>query len=413
MALLLFSSVFFSYFSSIGLLSQLAILLSIDIVISTLSSFLGGLLYGLQKFRRMAIIGVLSNILRVGSVIALLYLGYGVPGVIAGWIIGDLTGMTFYFLSARKAVKAFTDEDNGVAMSSLFKYSLPLYGTSILGYLSTYIDRFLLLGLIGLSELAVYSAAVTASSFLAMISYPISYVLFPFFSELYGKSNNETLQMASLKATRYTSLVFVPISIGLATVSYPATVIFAGATYAKAAVPLAVFCLTMAFTQVGVAVSPTLLSLGRTRVLFNVQVLGIVTNTVIVVMLAPLIGINGVALGRAGLLVASLGYSVYFLRRSYGFYIDKEAFTKVLISSLIMGLVVVTMESFFSCNVLLLPIYVLVGAATYFIILRHLKLLDKTDFDFFTNFLPTNFHPIVSRIASLFSEKPDQSSDRR
>lgn len=402
---LLFYPVLFLYLPHIGLLPQLAILLSIDILISTSSGFLGSLLYGLQKFKEMTVIGTVSNVLRVSSIVVLLYLGHGVPGVVAGWIIGDLIGMTLYFFSTRKVVKAFTGEDEGVTTSKLFKYSMPLYGTSILDYLSTYIDRFLLLGLLGLSQLAIYSVAVTVSSFLVMISYPVSYVLFPVFSELYGKNDNKSLQIASLKATRYVSLIFVPMAVGLATVSYPVINIFTGAGYADATFPLAILCLTMSFTQVGVAIPPLLLALERTRIFLNEKILGIAVNTIMVLMLTPLIGIKGAALGRAGLFIVGLGYPVYVLIRSHSFYVDKEAFTKAWIGSLMMAIIVLIAQSYLFFDSKFILLYVLLGFVVYITTIRWLKLISYEDLLFIKRLLPKRFEEATGLFTRIFGIK--------
>lgn len=408
LALLLISSTFFYHLNSFGLMPQLMVLLSANIIVLSASGFLNAFLYGLQKFKEIALIGLLSNIVRVGSAIIMLLFSYGVAGVLAGWLMGDLVGMVLYLLSAHKVASSFIGDDKDVATSKLFKYSTPLFGTSILDYLSTYIDRFLLLGLIGFSGLAIYSVAVTMSSFLEMVSYSVSYILFPVFSEFYGKNNDEGLRIASLKATRYTSLIFVPLALGLAVVSYPVTIIFAGTSYAEATLPLAILCLTMAFTQVGVAITPMLLSLERTRTLFNAQALGMVVNTIIVLMLTPIMGIKGAALGRAGLLVAGLGYAAYVLARFHGFYVDKEVFTKAWISSLTMAIIAFITQICFSFDIRLTPAYVLLGFITYIAALKWLKAINYEDSLFFKSLLPRRFRKTSGLFTRLFGIKnPD------
>jgi len=405
LALLLISSIFSYYLNSFGLMPQLMVLLSANVIILSASGFLNAFLYGLQKFKEIAIIGLLSNIVKVFSVIIMLLLSYGVAGVLAGWIMGDLVGMVLYLLSAHKVASPLIGDDKDVATSKLFEYSTPLYGTSILNYLSTYIDRFLLLGSIGLSGLAVYSVAVTASSFLVMVSYPMSYVLFPFFSELRGKNSDEGLRIASLKATRYTSLVFIPLALGIAVVSYPAIIIFAGLGYVDAALPLAIFCVTMAFTQIGVAITPTLLALGKTRSLLNAQMLGIASNIAIVLTLAPSFGINGVALGRVGLMFAPLGYTVYVLLKSYGFHVDKYAFTKAWAGSLSMALAVLITQLYFRFDVRLTPLYILLGLAIYLAMVRWMKLIDHEDALFLDSILPRRLGGLSSLFTRLFDVK--------
>jgi len=405
LVLLIIYSVFSYYFSSFGLISPLIVLLSTDILILSVSGFLNGFFYGLQKFKEIAIIAILSNIVRVISVIIMLFLNYSIVGVLTGWIMGDFWGVVLYLFSAHRDVSPLVGEDEARATLELIKYSTPLYGTSILGYLSSYIDRFLLLSLMGLSELAVYSVAVTASSFLGMVTYPISYVLFPFFSELRGKNSDEGMRIASLKVTRYLSLIFIPMALGIAVVSYPAITIFAGVGYVNAALPLAIFCVTMAFTQIGVATTPTLLALGKTKALLNGQILGVVSNIFIVLMLAPFLGINGAALGRMGLMFTSLGYTVYVLVKSYGFYVDKEAFAKAWVSSLTMAMIVFVTQSYLSFDARLTLLYVLLGFITYIAMLKWLKVVNYEDYLFFKSLFPRRFRKALDLFIKLFGIK--------
>ena len=408
LALLLISSTFSYPLNSFGLTPQFVVLLSVNIIILSASGFLNAFLYGLQKFKEIAIIGILSNIIKVGSVITMLLFGYGVAGVITGWITGDLVGMILYLLSARKVVSPFIGDDKAVGTSKLFEYSMPLYGTSILNYMSTYIDRLLLLGMIGLSGLAVYSVAVTVSSFLAMVSYPISYVLFPFFSELRGKNSDESLRVASLNATRFLSLIFVPMALGIAVVSYPAIMIFAGVGYVDAVLPLAIFCVTMAFTQIGVAVTPTLLALGKTRALLNAKILGVTSNIVVVLILAPFLGINGAALGRVGMIFASFSYTFYVFVKSYGFNVDRQAFLKSWAGSIFMALTVLTVQLYFSFDVRLTPVYISLGLVIYFVVIRWMKLIDREDALFFNSILPLKLKRLSNLFTRLFGlEKTD------
>lgn len=380
----------------------LMLLLALDVFISLVSAFQEGFLYGLQKFKEMSIIAIANNTVKCGGAVLLLYFNYGVVAVLLGWIIGDILKIVLSVTVIKMLFRNIKDTANTVPLfSRLLRYSMPLYGKNILDYLSTYVDRLLLLAFIGFSQLAVYNVAITASSILLIISHPITQVLFPKFSELVGKNGERVLKEASIKATRYTSLIYVPAAIGLAAVAYPAMILFAGPQYSDGAVPLAILCLITSLTQVGVAVTPTLLTIEKTRIALEASILSILTNILVSSTLMPFFGIIGATLGRTSLIIVNFSYIIYSLKKAYGFYLDKDAFIKAWVSSMIMAMVVVTVEIFSSLQIILLPIYISIGTLTYLISLRCLHGINKEDIILLRNFFPKKFNILLDFVARL------------
>jgi hypothetical protein len=110
-----------------------------------------------------------------------------------------------------------------------------------------------------------------------------------------------------------------------------------------------------------------------------------------------ILGLNGLAAMRGVSLLASLLLTMFFLQKIVNIEIDKQATFKALISSTIMAIVVLIAQQI-SYNIILFPIYVLVGAATYFGCIRLLKVLNKSDIQLLEQIIGKRKTAILARI---------------
>jgi len=372
--------------------------LALDVFALLLSSFFTGTLFGLQKFREVSFVGIVLSCLRYSISLYLLVQGYGLMGLVIGWVIGDFVGLglSFFFASTsfktRAAQQPFTE---------LVKYSLPLYGSGILTYFTAYIDRFIVLFFAGFTTLGIYSVAVMAASVVGLVSRSMSNSLFPQLSELYGRHGRDALKVASIRASRYVFLIFMPLAVGLAATSYPTITLFAGVRYESGWLPLAMISIAMALTCAGVVVSNLLLSLGLTRTFFEANILGVAVGTICCALLVTPFGSAGAALGRVALMVISFAYAAYTLRKVFGLYFDSDAFKRSLVASAVMAIAVGLMQ-FVWLDRRMLPLYVFVGGFVYISMLRFLKAVDNQDIKLLHQFLPKYFGGIIDTIARIF-----------
>jgi len=374
-------------------------LLALDVFALLLSSFFTGTLFGLQKFREIAFAGIMLSCLRYGSSLYLLIQGYGLMGLVIGWVIGDFVGLglLFFFTSTSFEIRAAPHP-----FMKLVGYSAPLYMTGILSYFSAYVDKFIILFLAGFTTLGIYSVAVMAASVIGFVSSSIGNSLFPQLSELYGRHGRDALKVASIKASRYIFLIFVPLAVGLAATSYPTIMLFVGASYESGWLPLTMISMAMALTCAGVVVNNLLLSLGFTRTFFEANMLGVVVGAVCCALLVAPFGSSGAALGRVALMTTSFGYLAYTLRRVFGLHFDPDAFKKSLVGSTVMAIAVGLLQ-FVWLDGRLLPLYVFVGGLFYVLMLRFLNALNNEDVKLLHEFMPKYFGGVIDTFARFLN----------
>ncbi|HKG87331.1 MAG TPA: oligosaccharide flippase family protein, partial [Nitrososphaeraceae archaeon] len=185
-------------------------LASVDVFLFTMIIYSTSLLYALQAFSKVVIISIVNSLLKFSVAFSLVLLGMSIGGIIIGFIAGDALGLTL-FLYALMPKFLKTRLASLVEIKPLFSYSLPLYGHSVLLYISTEMDVYLLLILSSLSTVGTYSPAVLIGTVLFLLLTALDQSIAPLFSRIYGRSGLKSLSELSRFASRYIFLIYLPI----------------------------------------------------------------------------------------------------------------------------------------------------------------------------------------------------------
>jgi O-antigen/teichoic acid export membrane protein len=397
--------------------------LALASVLNVLHLVVSSFLQGLQRLRDTAVIAFLYTMTQNFLGIYLVLMGWGLFGIVIGWISGLLLSSFIGLLLTNKFLGVSTKLHS---VKPLIKFSLPLYLSSILGFILSWIDQMFIyvyinatLGLIEAEHiLGIYHIAVRASVVPSLISTSIFAALFPQVSELYAQGGTAALKGAFRTSTRYAALVGFPAIIGLAALAYPCMILFAGWKYAQAAWPLTILCISTLPPTLGVACRSIFWAQGRTVTASLITVVHIVSETVgLYVFIAYLnIGMSGAAWAKVLGSVATVMLAVFMLRKNPGIVFDKDALWKSLVGSFLMVLAVVFLDilrqyvtykvvllnRFFIFSIRFLPIYIIVGAIAYFFSLVALRAIKKQDIELIHDYLPKG----LKQVAKLLSRLP-------
>jgi O-antigen/teichoic acid export membrane protein len=397
-------------------------LLSLCVVFMILNVFMQNSLRGLQKIGDFALTGFLYAVFHSVLGLVLLFAGLGLLAVVLSWLVGlVVSSLTGLFLTMKNL--GLTRKPH--PLRPLINFSYPLYVSNIISFLATWVDSILIfsyvsvvIGPIRAQELlGIYYVAVRASLIPMLFSTAIITALLPQLSELYTREGLSSLKDAFRVSTRYLALIGFPMIIGLATLSSPIIVIFAGQEYAAAALPLTIICFSVIPTTLGVAINPILLTLERTKIVSLITVLSIFFNIVAsFVTLAYLnLGLPGPAVARTFSTIITLALSAMALKGIFSLKFDSEALRKAAFSSLLMIMAIFLLEvvrrivmpspnQFLVITLPILILYIVVGAATYFLSLVALKTIKKYDIEMLHDYLPKGFKWVaawLSRLAHL------------
>jgi len=336
--------------------------------------------------------------------ILLLYFGLGLSGVLYGWLMGFvLSSLVGLFLVAR-----FLGVFGGPhPLRPLIKFSYPLYVSNVLQHVAGWIDQLFVLAYAGEATLGVYGWAVRAALIPSSIISSIVTALFPQLSELYAGYGKDNLRGAFTLSSRYAVLMGFPMLVGLAVVANPIMVVFAEPEYAGAAMPLVIICLSFLLPTLGIAFSPVLMTVERTKTQSMVTLASIFSNIVVsYVSLTYLnLGVVGAAWARFLASCVSFGLGICALKRIFDITLDWEALWKSSVACIFMVVAVFLigiLEKVVS-QLYLFPTYVIVGAIAYFLSLVALKAIKKQDLELIHDYLPERFKRIALWIGRLTS----------
>ena len=383
-------------------------ILSFDIILAGVFPTLNGVLVGLQKIRQAAAFNLLRLLTRQGLIIAFLFGGLGLSGIVVAWVFGDLVNCLL-FLSVIFAF--FGSPKFNFSLRQLLRFSYPLYASEIIVFAYGWFDQALLLALLPLDQLGVYSVVLRAFAVLEGIAAALSTTLFPKYSEINGRQGVKWVESAVAKASRYVCYIIMPLAFGLLAVARPAILLLAGDSYAGGSLPLMILSLSFAVTSVQMALSGLFLILKETKIASALTVTNAGVGIAFGFLLLPSFGVVGATMARGATMILGLALSLLVLRKKMNIRLDKEAYFKSLISSLTM-VGAVGAFTYLSYSPYFLPFYMLVAFLTYFVMLRALKAVKRTDLELIRTYLGKRLGFLYTLVEALFSWPKKTTTER-
>jgi len=357
-------------------------LIGLDIMFAVLNAILNSSLLGLARIPVMVALSISSAVVRQTVAVVMVMSGWGLNGYVVGWLLGDLVyavvGLLYLALGGHVKVSDATTFTK--TFRQLLVFSWPLYVNGLVSYAYSMLDKIILLAYLSLAEAGVYNVANTAFGVIMMVPSAIGTVLFPFYAERTGSNEHETIRGGAKAASRYVSLVYSPIGIGAAAVANAAISLLAGQSYEKGDVLLGTLSLFSVLTCSGAALGGLMLSYGMTNYILLINLASILGGFASSIILAPWLGSLGIALARGITMAVSFLLTIAILRGKHGIELNTRAIIESLAAATVMGVVVMLAQAIYY-NRYLLPLYVAIGAVTYFVMLKLLGAVKRQDFE--------------------------------
>ena len=201
-----------------------------------------GAVLGMKRFKAVATIGAAGAILRQCLIILLILFLKDFIGLVYAWVFSDFAMLAAYGLYV---VRVLGMPKSLFPLRELLSFSWPLSIGNVVNFAYGWFDRAILIVFVPLASLGVYNAALTAFAALVSISSAFTNALLPVYSDISGRGGLEGCRRATWLASRYASLVVVPLAFGLLATAKPALTLFVGKAYVGGAEPLIIFCLSL------------------------------------------------------------------------------------------------------------------------------------------------------------------------
>ena len=384
-----------AYFISSGSLSEVMLgtkqftpvfqVASFLVLSSILSSMFSAFIQGLQKFARLALFRLISQIVRVVVSVLLLMGGFGVIAVLAG---GAIMAFTFTLLALPISLSWIAKARNGfdpgpsLRTKNLLSFALPMLSYGLISYVLGSVDQFIVLGLIGVTALGVYTVAMTGAGFTSTIlGAPLLVTLTPSMSEAHGQSGIENVAGILKLSSRYIALLFIPTTLGLATLSPLALLILAGDRYMEASLPMIILCLGVATSGFTTAITSALIAIGKTRVVMFITLFSSLIGLALSFVLTVPFGITGATSAKALMSLILLLLSIWLGSKVIPIAFDSKAIKGSLIASAVMAIGTYTIASSTGFSLLLLPLYLTLAFVIYSLSLSSMHILTLDDLE--------------------------------
>ncbi|MFQ6054113.1 MAG: oligosaccharide flippase family protein, partial [Candidatus Bathyarchaeia archaeon] len=310
---------------------------SITLLAETLLLTAKSIFIGFERMEFHSLTMIIYSILRSLLAPLLVLLGFGALGAVLGrTATAVITGTIGLAIVLAVLLK---DEGPGIALSHLrackmlLSYGYPLFLSALFTGVLSRIYSFLMAVYVDASMIGNYQAATNFSVLIAFLTMPIATVLFPLFSKL-DHDGSSTLRLVFQNSVKYAALITVPATMAVIALSDQLVRIIYGNSYQAAPLLLKLAVFNFLFVGLGnISVGNLLKGQARTRVIFQTHLINLCVGLPLSLTLIPRFGIIGLMLTTIIVPKPGLFYSLWWVKRNFGFTLNWAASAKIYLSA--------------------------------------------------------------------------------
>ena len=379
--------------------------------LSALSTFLDSFLLARYAVRPLTAGRILFDFVRMALSVGLVLLGFGVMGVLTGWLCGEVAALAIFGFSA---VRGCADKPSSIAMRPILAFALPslLFQTIDVTIQNT--DRVILVQLTNLGALGVYDVMLGILFMMSFVSLTVSTSLYPILTRIRidletrepGRSGTGMGTVVTI-LLRYILLILLPVAIVGALNSHTILNILFGTVYSNypgSSVAFSILVLSYALWGVVYGLHTVLRSMGESRFFLFAGLAIIAFEVAACWKLVSLFGLLGSALTRS-VYIMLLFFAALWRIRHRGVNGLRSVIgpgLKIASASFVCGLVLLIVSPLFLLDLL---IWLIVVAVLYVALLFAVKGVEDIDFRVARSVFPRQLHGLLDRIQKVYSGK--------
>jgi len=325
---------------SLGFYLRLA---ALDIPILAFYALFRGVLNGLQAFAQQAITIVTYAMIRVGTIVLLVFLGFSLTGAFIGNVLASFVAlMLALLLSHRLEGKSANSEGHSdliamerrVSAGRLFRFALPVILFTLSSNLLINIDLYSVKALIADETIVgFYAAAVNLANAPRFVLLAFSFVLLPSLSESIAIQDYEGVRRRLGQVGRFLILILLPAVLVVAATSKELVTLVYSASYSSAAPTLNILIFSAAFYSIYMVLVTVMLAENRPLLAFGLGIsllpLALLANW----RLIPILGVTGAALASALTTFLGLSLAAIYAIRRFGIPLLAKSLLKIVLAS--------------------------------------------------------------------------------
>ena len=237
--------------------------------------------------------GILSSLAKIVLVLSNASILYILMAYVLETFLTGLFLLISWIRSEEHSVALIRIKFDSTILKNMLAVSWPLMLTSIAAIIYARIDQVMIKGLLGNTDLGIYSSAVKLAEGWYFIPGIITASLFP---ALVGVRTNKELYLTRVRWL-YAALIGSAFCIGLGTTffgKWAITFVF-GSAYTAGYMSLILYTWAGVGVFLGTGIGQHLITEGHTKILFTMTLSGAIMNIILNTLLIPIYGINGSA----------------------------------------------------------------------------------------------------------------------
>jgi len=163
------------------------IILGISFLVIFLQSINNGILQGLQKFKDLSIISIISTLFKILLAVLLVKSGFALNGAIGAIVLATIIGYFITFLPLKFLFKKAKEE---IETKEIFRYSFPVFFTLLFMALLYNTDIILVKHFFSSDIAGQYGALAILGHIIFFMGGPIMSVMFPMTAAAYSNNSN-------------------------------------------------------------------------------------------------------------------------------------------------------------------------------------------------------------------------------
>ncbi len=346
-----------------------------------------GAFQGVYKMEYIVYTRAVEQLGMILFALAFVLIGFSVIGALWGTVIGFALSsvsaiyifkyhMAKYIPPASKDFK-FTLRDELSLAGTLVKFSIPVIITAIAEMLIYNICTLVMGRFLAEEAIGFFAAADPIARLPLIISISIATTILPASSEAFKSRDKLALEKYVSEAYKFSLLFVVPMCIGLACFAEPILrlLYFTNPAYVAGASALAILSVGMTFYSIFAISTSIVQGIGNPRIPMHILVFGAILTGVLNWVMVPSLGIAGGAAATSIACFAMMVPILYFVFRLTKVKAPKVSITKILIASMIMGVVAFVLPK----STIWLFVGIIICIIVYFFGLIGVKFFTKED----------------------------------
>jgi len=302
---------------------------SISLFIDTANSTSDAILRVFDRFKSIAFINSFQKLFRLIVVVALLFGGFGIKGVLYGFILASFIGFSIRMWIVIKTLnenglEGWFSADVGLIKDEWKGILWFLGNTSFIATLKTGNERYLGIMILGYfagkDAVAYYKIASTVASLANKVVDPLYEAIYPELVKFASSNAIKDFKRMIKSTTKSLVLIIIPLTVIIIIFAEPIISIVFGKDYVPATNALRILAAAVLIVRFTFWINPALLSMDRPGLR---TILGVISTSVYLILMFLLVP----GYSYIGAAFAFLGYSI--VRSSLAFKFFRDALKKI------------------------------------------------------------------------------------